>query len=129
MNVMVNEREIIKVRVGEDQNKGSNGSEVWIYHISSDEITGIDLHKIKKDKKWLSRAEKISPMGTCLIASEGGAELEFEIIGEELRLKCLSHPWSGNIEIIKNGTAFLTVDLYSNKQKVIDIIINLKEVD
>jgi hypothetical protein len=120
------EKVLIKVRVGKVVNKNSNGSEVWIYHISSNQIPAVDFKKIKKDEKWLTRKDQNAPTGTCLIASEHGAELEFLMVGETLKLKCLSHSWSGNIEIVKNNAVILTIDLYSNNQKNIDIIINLK---
>jgi hypothetical protein len=129
LNAADDEKILIKVRVGTIINKNSNGNEVWIYDISSDEIPALDLKKTKKDGKWLTRKDQNAPTGTCLIASESGAELEFLMIGEILKLKCLSHPWSGNIEIEKNNVIVLTVDLYSNIQKNIDIIINLRGVD
>ncbi|MDQ0917615.1 hypothetical protein [Paenibacillus sp. V4I5] len=129
LNAAANEKVLIKVRIGNNINKNSNGNEVWIYHITSDEIPAIDLNKIKRDDKWITRMDQSAPTGTCLIASEIGAELQFEIVGETLKLKCLSHPWSGNIEIVKNDEVVLKVDLYSANQKKIDIIINLKGVD
>src|SRR5690242_3724789 len=106
---MQNEKNSLKIRVGKTDNSKTNGNEVWIYHISSDEISTVDLKKIKKDKNWLTRIDQSAPTGTCLIASENGAELEFEVTGKILNLKCLSHPWSGNIEVLKNNECLLAI--------------------
>ncbi|MFC3846907.1 hypothetical protein ACYEXS_36580, partial [Paenibacillus sp. MAH-36] len=118
LNAPSNEKVLIKVRTGNNTNKNSNGSEVWVYHIASNEIPAIHLKKVIRDEKWIIRADQSSPTGQCLIASEFGAELQFEIVGDTLVLKCLSHPWSGKIEIVKNEVVVLTVDLFSTNQKI-----------
>ncbi|UJF34265.1 class I SAM-dependent methyltransferase [Paenibacillus hexagrammi] len=128
-NAIKDEKSLITIKLSNDNNIKSNGNEVWIYHVSSDIVSAVDLNKIKKDSNWMTRADQNAPTGNCLIASQIGAEVQFEIIGKNLKLKCLSHPWSGKIEIF-NGDAFLLkVDLYSANQKIIDVIINLKDVD
>ncbi|WP_182914671.1 hypothetical protein [Paenibacillus thiaminolyticus] len=129
LNSKNSERYLTKIRVCNSSNGSTQGSEVWIYHISSNEIPALDLKKVKKDGAWMIRNDRDATTGTCLIASQHGAEIEFEIIGDTLNLKCLSHPWSGCVEIIVNNNAVLKVDLYSKNQKIIDIIVNLKDVD
>ncbi|WP_430111649.1 hypothetical protein [Paenibacillus sp. B1-33] len=124
-----NEKFLTKIRVCDSSNANTQGSEVWIYHISSNEIPALDLKKVKKDEYWMTRNDREATTGACLIASQHGAEIEFEIIGDTLNLKCLSHPWSGSVEIIVNDDEMLKVDLYSKNQKIIDITINLKDVD
>lgn len=129
MNFHTNERLSTKIKVCNSFNKKTQGSEVWIYHISSNEIPALDLNKVNKDVHWMARKDSDATTGTCLIASQHGAEIEFEVIGNILNLKCLSHPWSGSIEIIADNNVILKVDLYSKNQKIIDIVVNLKDVD
>lgn len=129
LNSKNNERASIKIRVCNSSNESTQGSEVWIYHISSNEIPALDLKKVNKDGYWMARNDRDATTGTCLIASQHGAEIQFEVIGDTLKLKCLSHPWSGSIEIITDNKVMLKVDLYSKNQKIIDIVVNLKDVD
>ncbi|MFW5437700.1 hypothetical protein [Paenibacillus apiarius] len=129
LNSRNSERLSTKIRVCNSSNEKTQGSEVWIYHISSNEISALDLKKVRKDECWMLRNEREATTGTCLIASQHGAEIEFEIIGDTLNLRCLSHPWSGSIEIITTNNAVFKVDLYSKNQKIIDIVVNLKDVD
>ena len=129
MNFHTNERHSTKIRVCNSSNESTQGSEVWIYHISSNGIPALDLKKVNKDGYWMARNDRDATTGTCLIASQHGAEIQFEVIGDTLNLKCLSHPWSGSIEIITDNKVMLKVDLYSKNQKIIDIVVNLKDVD
>jgi hypothetical protein len=129
LNAAEKEKTLIKIQLDDLKNLNSQGTEVWIRHISTEMISAIDLNAVKKDENWITKTSENTPTGYCLIASQNGAELEFEVVGETLHLKCLSHAWSGKFNVWKNDTQILNVDLYSKNQKNIDVIINIKGVD
>ena len=109
------------------KNKNSNGAEVWIHRIKTEKIENIDLKRIQCDHLWQLRSDNESPIKPCLISSTIGGELEVDIVGERLEVECLSHQWSGKVEILDNGKSVQIVDLFSNISKMVTVIISLRD--
>ncbi|MBS5800264.1 MAG: hypothetical protein KID02_10995 [Clostridiales bacterium] len=116
----------VSITIEEVNNPNAQGNEVWIYHIGSDQLETMSFKHIKMDDKWLKRNDGTGPTNEVIIGSTPGACVEIDIIGDFLCIRCLSHPWSGKLGISVDDKHLMSVDLFSNTQKVVDFKINLK---
>lgn len=116
----------ISITIENINNPKSQGNEAWIYHVGSDQLETVSFRHITMDDKWIKRNDGTGPTNEVIIGSTPGACAEVDLIGEILCLRCLCHPWSGKLNISADGKHIISLDLFSNTQKVVDFKINLK---
>jgi hypothetical protein len=107
---------VVIQRTGQ-KNQSSQGAEVWIFSISTDE-------------KQIKLSDLLIPEKTALndgklVLLSDGVSVQIKAEFSVMEIELLKHPWSGKAIIFLDGKEYETIDLYSLTSTTIKIKLTL----
>lgn len=89
----------------------SEGAEVWLLNLASPELPALTRSTVRSGEGFDHCAHRLSGTGSALVLLGEGSHATLSVAGSPLRLQFLNHPWSGRMQLKRDGELIAEADL------------------